>query len=70
MLIPEKLSMANHQVWMTEDLPLEMKCEKSFLFGLKRLLMFWGWTGFETKVELESGSVFIDGHLIVHMKVM
>lgn len=68
LLIPEKPSISNHQIWMTEDLPLEFRCEKGFLFGLKRLLLSWGWEAFETRVDLESGKLLIDGSPIIHVK--
>ena len=42
-----------------------MRIEKKFLFGLKRLLLSCGWEGFETRVDIDSKSILIDGHRIV-----
>ncbi len=52
--------MQNHHVWLTDYLSLEMRVEKHFLLGLKRVLLSWGWAGFETRVDLESKSLLID----------
>ena len=68
-LISDRPSMSNHQIWMSEDLPLDMRCEKSFFFWLKRLLISWGWLGSETRVDLESGMLLIDGHVTITMKI-
>ena len=44
-----------------------MRAEKKFLFGLRRLLLSWGWQGFETRVDTLERVLKIDGHPIVHV---
>ena len=52
-----KNAMTSRVVWVAPDLPLPMCVEKEFLFALKKLLLSWGWQGFETRVDMSSGSL-------------
>ena len=59
--------MNTSQIWIAPDLPIEMRAEKKFLFGLKRLLLTWGWHGFETRVDTLNRTLTIDGHVVVNV---
>ena len=50
------LSMSNHRIWMPEDLPLPIRSEKKFLFGLKRLMVSWTWEKTEIIIDMEHSS--------------
>ena len=62
-----KLAMHASQIWIAPDLPIEMRAEKKILFGLIRLLLSWGWHGFETRVDTLNRSLTIDGHVVVRV---
>ena len=61
----QKVAMTSRVVWVALDLPLPMRVEKKFLFTLKKLLLTWGWQGFETRVNISSRSLSIDSKLVV-----
>ena len=61
----QKVAMTSRVIWVAPDLPLPMRVEKKFLFALKKLLLTWGWQGFETRVDISSRSLSIDGKVIV-----
>ena len=61
----EQLSMQGSRIWIAPDSPLPVRVEKKFLFGLKKLLLSWGWQGFETRVDVSSRTLTIDGHVVV-----
>ena len=60
-----RIAVTSRVVWVAPDLPLPMRVEKQFLFALKKLLLSWGWQGFETRVDISSRSLSIDGKLVV-----
>ena len=61
----QKVAMSSRVVWVAPDLSLPMHVEKKFLIALKKLLLSWGWQGFQTRVGISSRSLSIDGKLIV-----
>ena len=61
------VAMTSRINWIAPDLPLPMRVEKKFLFGLKRILLAWGWQGFETRVDIHARKIFIDNQLVVYV---
>ena len=55
------------RVWCAADSPLPARAERKFLFGVKKLLLPWGWQGFEVHVDTNADLVSIDGHAIVRV---
>ena len=60
-----KLSLASSNIWIAADSPISMRVERKFLFGLKKLLVEWGWQSFEIRVDLDNCKLTIDGTDIV-----
>ena len=62
-----KVAMTSRTVWIAPDLLLPMRVEKKFLFWLKRILLSWGWQGFETRIDIHARKLFIDNQLVVYV---
>ena len=55
------------RIWCAADSPLPVRVEREFLSGVKKLLLSWGWQGFEVHVDTDANLVSIDGHAVVRV---
>ena len=62
-----RLSCSRSSIWMSGDVPLPVRVEKKFLFGLKRLLQSWGWQAFEIRIDDVAKSLSIDSHTVIRV---
>ena len=57
------------RIWCKKDLPLEQRVPLSFLLGLRRQLITWGFTKRKPRVEEESNTLTVGGNPVVKVTV-
>ena len=48
------LSINTMRIWCAADSLLPVRVERKFLFGIKQILLSWGWQGFEVHVDTDA----------------
>ena len=62
-----RLTINTMRIWCAADSPLPVRVERKILFGVKKLLLSWGWQGFEVHVDTDANLLSIDGHAVVRV---
>ena len=55
--------------WASEDTPVEERACKKFLFGIKSLLIEWGFGKFEIWIDLKNFQIYFNDEFIASIKV-
>ena len=58
------LSRSGSKCWASEDAPIEERASKSFLFGIKNLLIQWGFGKFELWVDTKRFEIYLNDEFI------
>ena len=64
-----KMNMDGTKLWIVADmLPLLIRMQRKFLFGLRKLMLEWDWSPLELYVDTNNYSLSINDFKIVHAK--
>ena len=61
------MQLSTSSIWVAQDLPITIRTERKFLFGLRRLMLSWGWQTFEIRVDEYTRALTVDGQPICHV---
>ena len=60
-----QMKIQNEKVWSNEDLPVDVRIPEHFLFGLKKLLVTWGYTHENLWVDKKKRSILLRDEVIL-----
>ena len=64
-----KLILGGNAIWAKEDLPLEERIPQSFLFGLKKLMIGWGYEKMAVWVDLSKNQLLVGTDIVIALTV-
>ena len=60
----EPISYMGQSIWVAPSMPLQSRMSQSFLFGLKRLLVSWGFRKQSIKVDTDDMSMHVENKIV------
>ena len=60
-----RLRLGDKHVWSNEDFPIDVRVPRAFLFGCKKLLVGWKYKKSLVKVDTDTLTLKINGHLVI-----